>query len=144
MLWGERLQLPRNHIGAEPPRISPLGVLTQHPVPVVAVADDGAVVFANTAFADFLSCSPDAVTASSFDDITSFLPADEILLAVTRLGDGPVGRVLQLGQATLFVKIRRSAIVNAANWGRITRFEGLLIRLSRLAAPPSSPRQRHL
>jgi hypothetical protein len=142
MLAGEPLQWPRNHLGAEPPGRSPLRVLTQHPVPVIAVADDGVVVFANTAFADFLSCSCDAVTSSSYEDICSFLPADEMLLAVTRLGPGPIGRVLHLGQATLFVKIRRSAIVSAANWGRITRFEGLLIRLSGLAEPPGSPSQR--
>jgi hypothetical protein len=71
----------------------------------------------------------------SYDDICAFLPTDEILLAVTRLGPGPVGRVLQLGQATLFVKIRRSAIISAVAWVPITRFEGLLTRLSRITAP---------
>ncbi len=110
-------------------------MLTQHPVPVIAVADDGAVVFANAAFADVLACSCDAVTSLSYDDICALLPTDEILLAVTRLGPGPVGRVLELGQATLFVKIRRSAIISAANRVPITRFEGLLTRLARLTAP---------
>jgi hypothetical protein len=52
MLSGEPLQWPGNHLSAEPPQMSPLRVLTQHPVPVIAVADDGVVVFANTAFAD--------------------------------------------------------------------------------------------
>jgi hypothetical protein len=133
MLSGEPLHWPCNHLSTAPPRMSPLQVLTQHPVPVIAVAENGVVVFANTAFADFLSCSCDAVTSSSYEDIASFLPPDEILLAVTRLGDGPIGRVLQLGQATLFVKIHRSATSSATNWSRITRFEGLLIRLSTLA-----------
>jgi len=135
MLSGGPLQHPGDSLAAEPDHISALRVLTQHPVPVVAAADDGAVVFANTAFADVLSCSRDAVTSISYDDICSLLPPDEILLAVTRLGSGPIGRVLQLGQATLFVKMRRSAIISAATWSPVTRFEGLLTRLSRLAAP---------
>jgi PAS domain-containing protein len=101
----------------------------------VAAADDGAVVFANTAFADVLGCSRDAVTSSRYEDLCSFLPPDETLVAVGRLGPGPIGRLLPLGQATLFVKMRRSAVIGADDSGPITRFEGLMERLSRLAAP---------
>ncbi len=134
MLSGVPLWRPGDSLSAEPPQISALRVLTQYPVPVVAVADDGAVVFANTAFADFLSCSCDAVTSSSYEDICSFLPPDETLIAVTRLEPDTIGRVLHLGQATIFVKMRRSAIVGAADSGPITLFDGLMKRLARLAA----------
>ena len=135
MLSGLPLRRPGPSLGAEPPEMSPLRVLTQHPVPVIAVADDGAVVFANTAFADFLSCSSNAVTSSSYEDICSFLPADEALFAVTRLAPDTIGRLLQVGEATLFVKMRSSARVSAADSGPITLFEGLVERLSRLAEP---------
>ena len=135
MLAGEPLRRPHTSLSAEPPPMSPLRVLTQHPVPVIAVADNGAIVFANTAFADVLSCSTDAVTSMSYEDICSFLPPDETLVAVTRLGPNTIGRSLQLGEATLFVKMRRSAILSAADSGPVTLFEGLMKRLSRLAAP---------
>ncbi len=133
MLAGEPLRRLGTSLSDEPPRMTPLRALTQHPVPVIAAADDGAIVFANTAFADVLSCSCDAVRSMSYEDIRSFLPRDETLVAVTRLGTNSIGRVLQLGEATLFVKMRRSAIPSAADSGPITLFEGLMKRLSRLA-----------
>jgi nitrogen-specific signal transduction histidine kinase len=135
MLAGEPpLQQLGTSFGAEPSRMTPLRVLTQHPVPVIAVADDGAIVFANTAFADVLSCSCDSLTSMSYEDICSILPPDETLVAVTRLlGPNTIGRSLQLGESTLFVKMRRSAILSAADSGPVTLFEGLMKRLSRLA-----------
>ena len=66
MLAGEPLRRPGASLSAEPPLMSPLRVLSQHPVPVIAVADDGALVFANTAFANVLGCSRNAVTSMSF------------------------------------------------------------------------------
>jgi hypothetical protein len=135
MLSGAPLQSPGASLSAEPPQMTPLRVLMQHPVPVIAVADGGVVVFANTAFADVLSCSCGAVTAMSYEDICSVLPSDEILVAVARLGADTIGRLLQTGEATLFVKMRRSAVVGAADSGPVLLFEGLMRRLSRLAAP---------
>ncbi len=70
----------------------------------------------------------------SYGDICSVLPPDETLVAVARLGPNNLGRLLQLGEATLFVKMRRSAILSAADSGPVTLFEGLMKRLSRLAA----------
>jgi nitrogen-specific signal transduction histidine kinase len=133
MLAGGPPRRPGTSLGAEPPRMTPLRTLAQHPVPVVAVADDGAIVFANTAFADVLSCSCEAVASMSCEDICCFLPPDETLVAVARLGPNTIGRLLQLGEATLFVKMRRSAILSAADSGPVTLFEGLMKRLSRLA-----------
>lgn len=126
------LPRPGASLGAPPAEMTALRVLTEHPVPLLAVARDGAVVFANKAFADVLSCSCDAVTTISYADICSLLPPDETLFAVTQLSPDTIRRVLQLANATLFVKIRRSAIVSAAATGPITRLEGQLERLSRL------------
>lgn len=142
MLADIPLPRPVAHPSAPPPQMSALRVLTEYLVPVLAVANDGAVVFANKAFADVLSCSCDAVTKISYEDICSFLPPDETLFAVTQPGPKSIGRVLQLGDATLFVKIRTSAIVNGAAAELITRFEGLFERLSRLSEPQGAPRQR--
>jgi hypothetical protein len=116
---------------AESPHVSALGVLEQCPVPVIAVADDGAVLFANTAFAHLLGYSCEAPTSISYEDICSALPADETLFAVTRLGPKAIGSLMQSGQATVFVKIRKSATLSAADSDAIVMFKELMQRLSR-------------
>ena len=131
---------PADSRNAESPQTSVLGVLEQCPIPLIAAAD-GAVLFANTAFAHLLGYSREAITSRSYEDICSFLPPDETLFAITRLGSHLFGRLHPLGQATVFVKMLRSAIVNDADSDAVTLVKGLGERLSRLAAPQVSPRQ---
>jgi PAS domain-containing protein len=123
----------------ELPQTSVVGVLEQCPVPAIVAADDGAVLFVNTAFAHLLGYSCDAITTFSYEDVCSFLPADETLFAITRLGTHSLGRLPPLGRATIFVKIRRSAIAGDADSDAVARVKGLGDRLSRLAAPRDSP-----
>ena len=106
-------------------------VLDQFPVPAIALADDGAVVFANKAFANALGCSCDAVTSMSYAAICSALPTDETLIAVTQLGpDTPFRSLLQLDRATFLVKMCKSALVDGAYSVATTMFAGLMERLS--------------
>jgi hypothetical protein len=129
---------PGDSLSADRPHTAAFRVLTQHPVPFIAVAHDGAVVFASNAFADVLGCSCDAVTLMSYQDICSLLPPDETLFAVTRLGPDAIERVLRLGRATLFIKMLRSATGSAVAAGPVTRLENLVKRLSRVTQPRSS------
>jgi hypothetical protein len=130
MLSDPPLWWPGDSLSADPPRIAAFRVLRQHPVPFIAVAHDGVVVFASNAFADVLGCSCDAVTSMSYQDICSLLPPDETLFAVTRLGSNAIERVLQLGQATLFIKMLRSATGSAVAAALVTRLENLVARLA--------------
>jgi hypothetical protein len=129
MLFGEPSPRPGDSPTIEPRRLSALRVLEQWPVPVVAVTDDGAVVFANTAFAH-LVCSCDAVASMSYDDICSALPADETFFAVTRLGPKDCGSQVHSDQATVFVKMRKSATHRAVNLDEVTMFEELVKHLA--------------
>lgn len=133
------LQLPGDPLTGESRHISALQLLVRHPIPVIAVADDGAVVFANRAFAEVLSCSRDAVTSISYDDICAVLPTDETFFAATELCPDTVGRLLRLGRATLFVKIHRSAILSGADSAAVALFDALMRRLSQLAEPLGVP-----
>jgi hypothetical protein len=109
-------------------------MLARHPVPAIAVANDGvAVLFANTAFARVFGCSRAAVTSMRYEDISSALPPEEVLFAVARLGGNTIGSLLQLDGATFFAKMNKSAILNGADSVAIATFEELLDRLSRLA-----------
>jgi hypothetical protein len=123
---------PGDSLIVESRQISALGVLEQCPVPVIAVADDGAVLFASAAFAHLLGCSCDALTCMSYDDICSLLPTDETLFAVTRLGpNGFVGSLVLSSQATVFAKIRKSATLSAADPDAVAMFKELTEHLSR-------------
>ncbi|MDT5219321.1 MAG: hypothetical protein QOF15_1426, partial [Mycobacterium sp.] len=101
-----------------------LRALEQYPVAAIAVADDGAVLFANTAFTNLLGCSGDALTSMSYAYICSTLPAGETLFAVARLCPDTIGRSLQFGQATCFVKMHQSALSNGVESVATAMFEG--------------------
>src|ERR1700728_1554936 len=113
---------PRDSPMAESRQTTALWALVQHPVAAIAVADDGAVLFATTAFAKLLGCSCDAITSMSHDDICSTLPAGETLFAVARSCPNTIGRSLQLGQTTCFVKVHKSAISDGAESVAIALF----------------------
>jgi PAS domain S-box-containing protein len=120
---------------AEPRQTPALLMLEQYPVPAIALADDGAVLFANTAFAKILGCSRDAVTSMSCEDIISALPAEEALFAVARLRADTIGTLLHLDRSTFFAKMSKSAIMRGADTIAIATFEQLMERLSMLAKP---------
>jgi hypothetical protein len=138
---------------AESCQIPVLRALEEYPIAAVAVADDGAVLFANSAFVEVLGCSSDAVTSMSYADIFCALPTDETLFAVTRLCPNTLGSSPQSGRATCFVKMRKLAVRNGAASVAITLFEELLERLSVArsagvrhtgAATALHPMERHL
>jgi PAS domain S-box-containing protein len=120
---------------AEPRQTPARLVLEQYPVPAIALADDGAVLFANTAFAAILGCSCDAVTSMSYEDIFSALPTGETLFAVARLRADTIGNLLHLGGSTFFAKMSKSAIMLGADLFAIATFEELMARLLALAEP---------
>ncbi|MGA9489216.1 MAG: PAS domain-containing protein [Mycobacterium sp.] len=131
MLLGDLSPRQDNSLIAESCRLSALGVLKQCPVPVIAVAHDGTVLFANSAFAHFLDYSCEAITSLSYEDICSVLPADETLFAVTRLRPNVIGSLMLSGQVTVFVKMRRSAILSRNDSYAVAMCKELMERLSR-------------
>jgi PAS domain-containing protein len=118
---------------ADPPHTPALMVLQQYPVPAIALADDGAVLFANTAFAEILGCSPDAVTALSYADILSALPPEETLFDVARLHADAIRSLQHLDGSRFLVKMSKSARMHGADGIAIATFEQLLGRLAALA-----------
>jgi hypothetical protein len=107
MLERRRSRLPRNPARATP-EISALGILERLPVPTVAVTDDGAVLFANTAFAGALGCSRDAVLSMTYDDVVHVLPPEDSLVAVARFGADTIVKLRHLAGTTLYAKVGKS------------------------------------
>jgi PAS domain-containing protein len=118
---------------AKPPHAPALMVLEQYPVPTIALADDGAVLFANNAFAEILGCSRDAVTALSYDDILAALPPEETLFDVARLHAAAIKSLQHLDGSRFMVKMSRAARMHGADGIAIATFEQLLARLAGLA-----------
>ncbi|SPM30669.1 histidine kinase, partial [Mycobacterium terramassiliense] len=108
-------------------------VLERIPVPAIALADDGAVLFANAAFAEILGCSRDAVTAMSYEEILHALPTEETLFRVARLRAEAIGELQHLDGSMIFAKMTKSAVIRRAGAVAIATFEQLVERLSRLA-----------
>jgi PAS domain-containing protein len=135
MLERRRSRWAGDFAKAEPCQTPALRVLDQYPVPAIALADDGAVVFANTAFAQVFGCSRGAVTSMRREDVLAALPAEETLFAVPQLRADGSGSLLHLEGATFFAKMRRSAIVNGADSVAMATFEELLDQLSELGGP---------
>lgn len=118
------------------PRHGPnLLLLEQISVPVIALADDGRILFANTVFAEMLGCSPDAITSMSYEEIFYVLRPEETLFAVARLRADTTGDLQHLDGSTFFAKMSRSARIRGADSSEIATFEQLLERLSGLAEP---------
>lgn len=61
-----------------------LVVLERFPVPVLAIAEDGAILFANGAFAEMLGYAAEEVLSLKFHQIFHALPADESAVSVVR------------------------------------------------------------
>ena len=47
-------------------------------MPVLAISDDGAINFANSAFAEMVGRTVDQMVASTFQDLTELLWVDEL------------------------------------------------------------------
>ncbi len=61
-----------------------LVVLDRLQVPVLAIAHDGTVLFANTAFGEIVGCSTEEVLSRKFHELFHSAPADESVLSVVR------------------------------------------------------------
>jgi PAS domain S-box-containing protein len=58
-----------------------LVVLERLPVPVLAIAHDGSILFTNTTFAEMVGCEPEEVLSLKFHQICCQPPAAEPLLS---------------------------------------------------------------
>lgn len=88
-----------------------LVVLDRLPVAALAVAEDGAIVFANKACADMLGYTQDELTSLNFQGLFRALPADtSAVAAVNALADGIVELQHQDG-SPVRAKMSKSALL---------------------------------
>jgi PAS domain S-box-containing protein len=108
-----------------------LVVLERIPVPVLAIAQDGAVLFANTAFSEMVGRDSEEVLSLQFDDIFHLPPTTESetpLSVVQAMGNMVVELAHQDGSSVRAL-MSRSALIRADDNIALATFQDLTEQL---------------
>jgi PAS domain S-box-containing protein len=106
-----------------------LVVLERFPVPVLAVAEDGTLLFANAAFADMLGYTPEAVTSLKFSEIFHTLPAHESAVSVVRAYADLIVELLHHDRSIVRARMSKSALLRGDDPVALATFQDLTERL---------------
>jgi PAS domain S-box-containing protein len=106
-----------------------LVLLERFPVPVLAIAEDGAILFANGAFADMVGYRTEEVTAAHFAEIFHRLPAEESAVMVIRAHADLVVELLHRDGSIVRARMSKSALVRGDDPVALATFTDLTERL---------------
>lgn len=106
-----------------------LVVLERIPVPVVAIADDGAILFANQAFAEMLGYAQETVASLKFEQIFHTLPVDESAVSAVRAHGDLIVELLHMDGSTVRAKMSKSALWRGDDPVALATFQDLTERL---------------
>lgn len=106
-----------------------LVVLERFPVPVLAIAEDGAIVFANAAFGDMLGYSADAVKALKFRQIFHTMPSDDSAVSVVRAHADLVVELVHQDGSIVRARMSKSALLRGDDPVALATFQDLTERL---------------
>jgi PAS domain S-box-containing protein len=106
-----------------------LVVLARFPVPVLAIAEDGTILFANEAFADMLGYSAEVVTALKFREIFHTLPADESAVSVVRAHANLIVELVHQDGSIVRARMSKSALLRGDDPVALATFQDLTERL---------------
>jgi PAS domain S-box-containing protein len=106
-----------------------LVVLERFPVPVLAIAEDGAILFANAAFAEMLGHSAEAVTALKFRQIFHTLPADESAVSVVRAHADLIVELVHHDGSIVRARMSKSALLRGDDPVALATFQDLTEQL---------------
>lgn len=106
-----------------------LVLLERFPVPVLAIAEDGAVLFANGAFADMVGRRTEDVTAVHFTEIFHRLPAEDSAVTVVRAHADLVVELVHRDGSIVRARMSKSALVRGDDPVALATFTDLTERL---------------
>jgi PAS domain S-box-containing protein len=106
-----------------------LVVLERFPVPVLAIAEDGAILFANAAFAEMLGYAPEAVRSLKFWQIFHTLPADESAVSAVRANADLIVELVHNDQSIVRARMSKSALLRGDDPVALATFQDLTERL---------------
>jgi PAS domain S-box-containing protein len=106
-----------------------LVLLERFPVPVLAIAEDGSVIFANGAFGEMVGRSVDEVTASTFRKVFHSVPTDESVLSVLRAHAGLVVELRHRDGSVVRARMSKSALLRGDDPVALATFQDVTERL---------------
>jgi PAS domain S-box-containing protein len=104
-------------------------VLERIPVPILAIAEDGTILFSNPAFADMLGHTPEAVLALNFRQIFHTLPADESAVSVVRTYADLIVELVHVDGSMVRARMSKSALMRGDDPVALAAFQDLTERL---------------
>ncbi len=106
-----------------------LVVLERFPVPVLAIAEDGTILFANAAFAEMLGHTPEAVKSLKFRQIFHTMPADESAVSVVRAHADLIVELVHHDNSIVRARMSKSALLRGNDPVALATFQDLTERL---------------
>ncbi|MEV0670413.1 PAS domain-containing protein [Mycobacterium sp. NPDC050441] len=106
-----------------------LVVLERFPVPVLAIAEDGTILFANSAFGEMVGRGADAVKNMPFAEVFHSLPADESAVSVMRANAGLLVDLVHHDGSIVRARMSKSALLRGDDPVALATFEDLTEQL---------------
>jgi PAS domain S-box-containing protein len=106
-----------------------LVVLERFPVPVLAIGEDGEILFANSAFGAMLGYPTDAVQELGFHQIFGTMPAEESALTVLRAHADLVVELVHRDGSTVRASMSNSALLRGDDQFALAVFQDLTEQL---------------
>lgn len=106
-----------------------LVLLERFPVPVLAVAEGGTILFANGAFAAMLGRSAEDIQRMQFADICTTVPTDGPVLSVVHEHADMIVELVDREGSTVRAQMSRSALLRGDDPVALATFQDLTERL---------------
>ena len=106
-----------------------LVVLERIPIPVLAIAEDGSILFTNTAFAAMMGFEPDEVVSMRFEQIFDRVPVSGPLLSAVCALANMVVELRHQDGSTVRALMTRSALMGPDDQFALAVFQDLTQRL---------------
>jgi PAS domain S-box-containing protein len=106
-----------------------LVVLERFPVPVLAIAEDGTILFANKAFAEMVGHTPDAVKSLKFRQIFHTMPTDESAVSVVRAHADLIVELVHQDNSIVRARMSKSALLRGDDPVALATFQDLTEKL---------------
>jgi PAS domain S-box-containing protein len=106
-----------------------LVVLERIPVPVLAIAHDGGLVFANSAFSEMVGRAPEDVLTLTFDEIFHLPPTTESAVSIVQAMANMVVELAHHDGSSVRALMSRSALIRADDEIALATFQDLTEQL---------------
>ncbi|MBV8180800.1 MAG: PAS domain-containing protein [Mycobacterium sp.] len=110
-------------------QVPALVVLERIPVPVLAIAQDGTLLFANTAFSEMVGWASDEVLSLKFDDIFHLAPTTESPVSVVQALANMVVELAHRDGSSVRALMSRSTLIRADDNIALATFQDLTEQL---------------